>query len=263
MNLKECTKCKETKPFEEFHKSNISKDGYRYDCKECRKKYCQDNKENIKAQKKEYYQTNKDKASEIGREYYQTNKDKIKARAREYHHKNKDKLSEKAKKYREENKERLAEYKKEWALTNKEMLVDRRKRFYQDNKDKLSIQQKEYYQTNKDKILTRVKEYRQTETGRLVKRNSNSKRRYLRKINSDGTLHCEVRYPLTKELQELLHTQDYKCNNCRSDITNAKHLDHHIPLSKGGTHSINNVVWLCPTCNMTKSDKMPRELMLV
>ena len=35
------------------------------------------------------------------------------------------------------------------------------------------------------------------------------------------------------------------------------HLDHYMPLSKGGAHSISNVVWSCAACNLTKNNKLP------
>lgn len=35
--MKRCYKCKETKPYDEFHKSSSSKDGRRKACKECKK----------------------------------------------------------------------------------------------------------------------------------------------------------------------------------------------------------------------------------
>ena len=35
--MKKCYRCKETKPFEEFHQSSSSKDGRRKACKECKK----------------------------------------------------------------------------------------------------------------------------------------------------------------------------------------------------------------------------------
>jgi 5-methylcytosine-specific restriction endonuclease McrA len=33
------------------------------------------------------------------------------------------------------------------------------------------------------------------------------------------------------------------------------HADHMIPLSRGGTDSLDNLVWACPSCNASKSDK--------
>ena len=35
--MKRCYICKETKPYEEFHRSSSSKDGRRKQCKECKK----------------------------------------------------------------------------------------------------------------------------------------------------------------------------------------------------------------------------------
>ena len=38
------------------------------------------------------------------------------------------------------------------------------------------------------------------------------------------------------------------------------HLDHIIPLSKGGPHLLSNVQTLCRKCNLEKSDMMPDEI---
>lgn len=37
------------------------------------------------------------------------------------------------------------------------------------------------------------------------------------------------------------------------------HVDHKIPLSRGGTDSLDNLVWACPDCNLSKSNKTPQE----
>ncbi len=76
---------------------------------------------------------------------------------------------------------------------------------------------------------------------------------------SDGKIPIDNIYPLTIELINLLELQNYKCNSCGCDISKYKELDHHMPLSKGGNHSIDNVVWLCPDCNRSKSAKVPKE----
>ena len=38
--MKQCSKCKETKPFAEFFKRKISSDGYHYYCKQCANVAC-------------------------------------------------------------------------------------------------------------------------------------------------------------------------------------------------------------------------------
>ena len=95
-----------------------------------------------------------------------------------------------------------------------------------------------------------------------VRRNMLRERRL--REQSDGTL--PITYSKnTLILQSLLEKQFYQCNNCFCDLTeNNMELDHHIPLSKGGLHSIKNVVWLCHDCNNHKSDKIPsKELEII
>jgi rubrerythrin len=76
-------------------------------------------------------------------------------------------------------------------------------------------------------------------------------RRWKIKSTSDWTINI-------KATQELLENQGWVCNLCWVDITdrNSRHLDHIIPISKGWPHSIDNVQWLCASCNLSKSDKL-------
>jgi hypothetical protein len=51
-----------------------------------------------------------------------------------------------------------------------------------------------------------------------------------------------------------------KCRYCQKALRNVKngwHLDHYIPLARGGEHSHANVCVSCPECNVQKSDMMP------
>jgi hypothetical protein len=58
---KECSKCKIIKPLENFHKSKISSDGYKSNCKECKKKESSlyRNLPEYKEKRKKEYQNNK------------------------------------------------------------------------------------------------------------------------------------------------------------------------------------------------------------
>ncbi|WP_371827345.1 HNH endonuclease [Deinococcus sp. QL22] len=53
------------------------------------------------------------------------------------------------------------------------------------------------------------------------------------------------------------------CHYCDEKLDligpNKFQVDHFIPLSKGGSNYMNNLVCACPDCNRAKSDKMPWE----
>ena len=60
MDIKKiCCKCKIELDIIHFGKLNSSRDGYRYDCKNCRKNYRENNKDIIKNKQHEYYNNNK------------------------------------------------------------------------------------------------------------------------------------------------------------------------------------------------------------
>lgn len=50
--------------------------------------------------------------------------------------------------------------------------------------------------------------------------------------------------------------QQWCCNLCRKDIRHAYHIDHIIPLSRGGRHTAANIQLLCPPCNLRKGAKL-------
>jgi len=78
MEYKECKKCGQVKPIDEFGKDKYSSDGFTCYCKECRnlqsKKYYSKHKDEIKLQKKEYREKNPDKIINTRRKYKYRNK---------------------------------------------------------------------------------------------------------------------------------------------------------------------------------------------
>jgi len=53
--------------------------------------------------------------------------------------------------------------------------------------------------------------------------------------------------------------QDGRCVYCGATLNNDYHIDHIIPLSRGGTNFVGNIQLLCPTCNMRKGTMLSIE----
>ena len=63
-----------------------------------------------------------------------------------------------------------------------------------------------------------------------------------------------------KDLLALMARQAGVCNVCLNRLGSVTHLDHIVPISRGGHHSIGNLQYLCATCNLKKGDKVMMEL---
>jgi 5-methylcytosine-specific restriction endonuclease McrA len=49
------------------------------------------------------------------------------------------------------------------------------------------------------------------------------------------------------------------CHWCGIPCTAGYHVDHYVPLSKGGKHAVSNLVIACGPCNLRKNAKCPYE----
>jgi len=82
--MKKCCRCKEEKDFSQFGRLKSSKDGYRHDCRLCRREFSMINRDKITEYKKSHYAINRDDILSKNREYYIKNKEKMDSYIREY-----------------------------------------------------------------------------------------------------------------------------------------------------------------------------------
>lgn len=61
------------------------------------------------------------------------------------------------------------------------------------------------------------------------------------------------------ELKALFQRQRGRCAYCSKSIRNGYHVDHIIPLARGGSNWISNIALACAKCNLTKSATDPIE----
>lgn len=224
---KVCIRCGIKKEASLFGKSpaHKNKDGIRQPCKECRKieRDSPEEKEKSRIRGKKYRMANKDRKAFADSEYYKNNKSRIQEYLRNYYEKNKEKIKDRA---------------REYVRTNSEA-----------NKIKCVI----WYRRNTE----RAKEYyRKTYPLRKEQFNAYSRTRRSRKRNAEG-FHTEA------DIKELFVNQGGKCNGCLDDLYKTGkqkyHVDHIIPLSRGGNNWPTNLQLLCPSCNLSKHDKTQEE----
>ncbi len=107
----------------------------------------------------------------------------------------------------------------------------------------------------KDKVLKRTKQYREDPFYRRTTRpwtwNSREAKHLLKE---NGNNKCEAIRSLRKKQNE---KDPYTGEPLLSDLD--VHLDHRIPLSKGGTNDITNCDILNPMTNLCKQDSTPEE----
>ena len=88
MPLKRCPKCGETKAPAEFGKNRSRRDGLQDYCKECNRRY---------------YEENREARLEYGRRYREENYEAVRKYGRRYYEENREAEREKCRRYREEN----------------------------------------------------------------------------------------------------------------------------------------------------------------
>lgn len=153
--------------------------------------------------------------------------------------------------YYEKNTEECKERLNKWRKANSEYVKERDKKYREENPDIEFKKQQRYRETHKEQLYLKGKKYREEHLDYFY--NKARERKLSQKKVSDGTVTLEYEHFLFDE-------QNGKCAYCGCDLNESgKHLDHIIPISRGGLHTINNVHWTCPTCNMSKGDKLEDE----
>jgi 5-methylcytosine-specific restriction endonuclease McrA len=109
---------------------------------------------------------------------------------------------------------------------------------------------------NLDKQMAHSRQWQKDnkEAAKAIKANWRHKNREVVKANKDKRNQLEKASNLpSKYIAELRRKP---CNYCGNYYEGKMHIDHVIPISKGGLHTIENLVSSCATCNLSKSDKL-------
>jgi 5-methylcytosine-specific restriction endonuclease McrA len=153
--------------------------------------------------------------------------------------------------YRSENALKIGEVVREYQAVHKDRLSEKRDEYYIVNKPSILEKMRAYHSENKDRIADQHKQYRSANKALIA---NHARRRRAKVKGAEGSHTAD-------DVLKILESQRRRCATCNkklSDSGKAKyHIDHVMPLSKGGTNWPSNLQMLCPSCNLKKNDKDP------
>lgn len=241
--LQRCSKCGTEYPATtEYFSLRTDTEKLRAQCRSCRTawrhQHYEDNKEKILEQSRRWKRENRERRKETNRIWYEKNRETILEKGRQQYHANKEYNAQRGKRYRD---------------THKEQRKKARREHYINNRDHVRAQNSQWYQNNKEKRLEKGRQWRAAnrDRTRILERTHRHTRR--------ARLHSAAGKHTADDIQCQFRAQKGRCWWCGCKLKDGFHVDHLIPLSRGGSNSPENLVISCPSCNSSKGSKLPHE----
>ena len=221
--MKKCSCCGQEKPQGRFGVHSKKQDGTHV-----LSSHCKDCKAEQKRRARLGSQELRQKHAEVSRKYRLKNSEQINSRRRSAN-----------KNLTEDQLEKRRQYFRDYRAKNKDKIVDKR------TAEQIRADSRRYYLQKSEIIKARVAKY-QSENKDRARSWWNTRRTREQAGRLSGNI-----------VEKLLSLQKWKCACCRKSLRDGYHLDHIVPLSKGGLNIDQNVQLLTPECNMRKSVKDP------
>lgn len=252
-----CTKCGATKPLENFHRRKAAPDGLAYECRTCARErtrvWIKANRERVieyqRDYKREYRAANREALAEYNRAWYEANRDRNAARSRAWAGANPERTAEISRGHYERNRERVNARSREWKAAHPETVAERNR-----------VYKQRYNEENSEEIAERNRNYRRANRQRLIEYDRQRRR-------ADPVKYAEYRRARRARLKGVIsepYTRDQVwalthgvCWLCNTPITTDEwHIEHRLPLSKGGSDTLANLAPAHPECNGWKKDRV-------
>lgn len=239
MSTKICTKCGEEKlATTEYFEPTPH--GFRGSCRECRR---------------DYYHRYDAARRDIRREYN--------------------------KQYHSEHASELCQYQRRWRNEHIQAIRERDRQYYDAHKDEICTKKRKYYIEHIDEVKNRLQKYhaehseefrryavryrvehpeygRRYYTQNAERMRLKSRLRRAHKNNASGThTAADIRLQIKSQTDKRGRLHCWWCSELIEGDT--YHVDHRIPLAKGGSNAPENLCISCPTCNLSKGAKLPQE----
>lgn len=155
--------------------------------------------------------------------------------------------------WREKNRKRRNEQARIIYAANPEKVTEKTKKFYARHAEKLRKKRREYhYKASQDPqfrraAAERTKQWAKNNPDR-VKTNARNGKQKRKNVPGKHT---------AQDIAAIIKLQKGKCAYCKVKLGKKRHIDHIVPVSKGGTNDRQNLQITCIPCNLTKGARDP------
>lgn len=206
-----------------------------------------------KEKKRAYYLAHREAIKARVKEYAARNRDKIKASNRKKYIENKESYLAKSKIQRETQPEKMLEYKRVWRQRHGEELRLRERAYRIANKERISAIRKQWVENNRDRKAASNKAWAAANPEKMAAITAQAVHR--RRAVKLGCSHSEAK-AITAWIRQWKSRSEVRCYWCGKTVKpSGCHVDHIIPIIRGGSHSTSNLCISCAGCNQRKSAK--------
>lgn len=169
-------------------------------------------------------------------------------KAAHYYQENKDEINVHIAKYRSANGERLKQAAKRYQLAHKDKYYQNLRRWEDNNRERSNAKRRRYYRNHSE-----LERYRRRKFGKLHPEKS-QEYHGLRRARKQNNPHERLSY------KKIWKRDKGICYLCGQSVEQGDvHFDHVVPLSRGGSHTMDNVRVTHKTCNLRKNNKTVEE----
>lgn len=145
---------------------------------------------------------------------------------------------------------------REWYKNNKKRALTRVNERAKNTREEKAAYDKEYYQKNKEKKAAYYKAWRELHPTKPT----DNVRQWRKAHPVERRLQNQARRTKTKGVkivkEQIQNWESRICGVCDEYIEDKFHIDHIIPIAKGGPHSQENLQLTHPVCNMSKGARL-------